>query len=271
MQTSAFPQARIQMLLPLFLRTRLQMHIYRLQCPKGLSFFNGKDPSLIAALTSRCDVQIFEPGEALCREGDAGNKVRVGAQRHSVNVRPSFALTLALYAAPLFATSQMFFLIDGVVKAMAPPDPSLVRPALSGGITIVDPADEPGAEESVDDGPARSPLLYRVFRTGDHFGHFAVVLGTRHTATLISVSRSIVWVLHKRMVEALIVENPSLAVEVHRALAEAMPMLSPLDNQGIGFVAAEVTATRRAELDAAAADAGAEESEGSAAMERREE
>ena len=152
----------------------------------------------------------------------------------------------------------MFFLVDGVVKAVAPPDPSLVRPALSGGIIIVDPVGEPGAEESVEDAPTRSPLLYRVFRTGDHFGHFAVVLGTRHTATLISVSRSIVWVLHKRMVDALIVENPSLAVEVQRVLAEAMPMLSPLGNQGIGFVAAETAnAARRTEPDAAAADTGA--------------
>ena len=77
LQTSAFPQARIQMLLPLHLRTRLQMHIYHRLCPKGLSFFKGKDPSLIAALTSRCEVQIFETGEALCREGDSGNKVRL--------------------------------------------------------------------------------------------------------------------------------------------------------------------------------------------------
>ena len=138
----------------------------------------------------------------------------------------------------------MFFLVDGVVKAMAPPDPSLVRPALSGGITIVDPEDDVNAK--LEGGPPRNPLLYRVFRTGDHFGHFAVVLGTRHTATLISVARSVVWVLHKRMVDALIVENPSLAVEVQRALSEAMPMLSPLGNQGIGFVAAEATAAKRA-------------------------
>ena len=99
-QTSAFPQARIKMLLPLYLRTRLQMHIYHLQCPKGLSFFNGKDPSLIAALTSRCDVQIFEPGEALCREGDAGNKVRAGAQRHSLALSLSLSLSLSQCAAP---------------------------------------------------------------------------------------------------------------------------------------------------------------------------